>query len=102
MDKVLEKMQAAGVDFSKIRGICGSGQQHGTVYWKTGSEDKLKNLDGKHTLLNQLHGCFTVEHSPIWQDSSTDAQCKEICQQIGGKDKLLEITGSVAYHRWVP
>ena len=34
---------------SKIYGISASGQQHGSVYWKSGSLEQLSNLDGSKT-----------------------------------------------------
>ncbi|PAV77204.1 hypothetical protein WR25_11655 [Diploscapter pachys] len=43
MDIVLERLPKS-IDITKLRGISGCAQQHGTVYWKEGGEDMLKQL----------------------------------------------------------
>jgi hypothetical protein len=40
----------------------GSGQQHGSVYWKKGAEAILKNLQGDAPLHAQLEHAFSVRH----------------------------------------
>jgi len=63
-----------------------------------------------------LKEAFTVSLSPMWQDSSTSAQCKEIEEFSGaleiekggsgvdvrllGQQRLAELTGSRAYERY--
>lgn len=32
LDLILSRMKDAGFDFSKVRGVSGAGQQHGSVY----------------------------------------------------------------------
>ena len=33
LDGVLERLREQGVDFAKVEGVGGAGQQHGSVYW---------------------------------------------------------------------
>ena len=100
LDILLEKMKGAGVDFSNIKALSGAGQQHGSVYWKDGAAVKLKNLDSTKTLEEQLSGCFSVDDSPIWMDSSTTKQCKQLEAVVGGAQAMADITGSRAYERF--
>lgn len=100
LDIVLDKLTVAGVDFTKIAAVSGSGQQHGSVYWQKGSSDTLKKLKPDVFLHQQLAQSFAVTNSPIWMDSSTKKQCKELEDAVGGPLKLAEITGSRAYTRF--
>ena len=47
-------MQGDGFPFGRVVGVSGCGQQHGSVYWKKGSEDKLRNLNADLSLAEQL------------------------------------------------
>lgn len=95
-------------------------QQHGSVYWKTGASETLKNMDPDQSLHQQLQVClsafflcayvcvlhcvcvcgqdsFSVLNSPVWMDSSSSQQCNDLQTAVGGPQKLSEITGSRAY-----
>ncbi|EEZ98930.1 xylulose kinase [Tribolium castaneum] len=100
LDMLLDKLTVAGVDFSKIAAISGSAQQHGSVYWQKGSEKLLSNLNPSEFLHQQLASSFTIANSPVWMDSSTSKQCKELEDAVGGPQKLAEITGSRGYERF--
>ncbi|KAJ0248357.1 hypothetical protein HA466_0154640 [Hirschfeldia incana] len=101
LDLILHKLSLSKTfDFEKIIAVSGSGQQHGSVYWAKGSSEILKSLDHTKSLKDQLRGAFSVEESPIWMDSSTTAQCREIESAVGGGMVLSEITGSRAYERY--
>ena len=54
VDRVLGKLKDAEFDFSRVKGISGTGQQHGSVYWKAGTLQIMGNLDSKRTLEEQL------------------------------------------------
>jgi xylulokinase len=49
-DLVLTNMKKQGFPFSSVRSVSGSGQQHGSVYWKKGSGKLLANLKDSETL----------------------------------------------------
>jgi len=59
-------------------------QQHGTVYWTTGAEQTLRTLNPAGFLHMQLASCFSVVNSPVWMDSSTTKQCKNLENAVGG------------------
>ena len=84
LDILLEKLKSK-LDFSKVVAISGSGQQHGSVYWKKGSSAMLASLDPSKSLLSQLENAFSAKESPIWMDSSTSSQYRE------RERKLLEV-----------
>ncbi|XP_072952429.1 xylulose kinase 2 isoform X2 [Typha angustifolia] len=99
LDLLLEKLKPK-VDYGKVVAISGSGQQHGSVYWKKGSQDMLASLDPNKTLLSQLNDAFATSDSPIWMDNSTTAQCREIEKAVGGALELSKLTGSRGYERF--
>ena len=47
-------MQEEGFPFARVVAMSGSGQQHGSVYWKKGSEGVLGELNPTATLASQL------------------------------------------------
>ncbi|CAA2994887.1 Xylulose kinase [Olea europaea subsp. europaea] len=100
LDLVLQRLQKSKLDFGKIAAVSGSGQQHGSVYWKNGSSKILSSFDPKKPLIDQLRDAFSIKESPIWMDSSTTEQCKAIEKAVGGALKLSELTGSRAYERF--
>lgn len=99
-DLILERLKKSGLEFGKIAAVSGSGQQHGSVYWKTGSSRTLSSLDPKNKLVEQLNESFSVNESPVWMDSSTGEQCKAIEKAVGGALDLSKLTGSRAYERY--
>ncbi|MGQ4875820.1 MAG: xylulokinase [Promethearchaeia archaeon] len=100
LDLLLAIMKDNGIDFSKIRAISGSAQQHGTVYLNEKFEKKLNNLNPYEIIRYQIDDCFSRRTSPIWMDSSTTRQCEEIRNALGGKKGIIEITGSNSFERF--
>mmetsp|Transcript_7612 Transcript_7612/g.11412 ORF Transcript_7612/g.11412 Transcript_7612/m.11412 type:complete len:557 (+) Transcript_7612:143-1813(+) len=99
----LSKNDKALPFLSKISGISVSGQQHGTVYWKSGALSALKSmssLPANLTLTETLNNCFSIRDCPIWADSSTAEQCSRLEEELGGPWNLAKITGSSAYSRF--
>ncbi|XP_054798359.1 xylulose kinase 2-like [Prosopis cineraria] len=100
LDLMLQKLAKSEIELGKIGAVSGSGQQHGSVYWKTGSFQVLSSLDPKKSLFDQLENAFTIKESPIWMDSSTTAECRKIEEACGGAMELAQVTGSRAYERF--
>ena len=67
LDRLLENMRACQFPFETVAAISGSGQQHGSVYWKNGSEELLKSLDPSQTLVPQLQviTIYQFHYTPI-------------------------------------
>lgn len=100
LDLLLEKLKSSGFDFSQIQAISGSGQQHGSVFWKKGAEKSLNSLNPEFSLVNQLQSSFSTLSSPVWMDQSTSLQCQEIEGKLGGPLNVAEVTGSRLYERF--
>ncbi|KAL1734024.1 hypothetical protein EV714DRAFT_203490 [Schizophyllum commune] len=99
-DLLLTRMRAAGVDFGSIVAISGSGQQHGSVYWSVNGEKLLSTLDAAKPLTQLAPGAFAWQRAPIWQDSSTTRECRELEEAAGGAQQLADLTGSRGYERF--
>lgn len=99
LDVLLEKLKSK-VDYARVVAISGSGQQHGSVYWNKRGKAILASLDPKKPLRPQLEDAFSVRDSPIWMDSSTTSQCRDLEKAIGGAFELSKLTGSRAYERF--
>lgn len=100
LDMVLGQMRDADFKFSSVAAISGSGQQHGSVFLKNGASATLQGLTAGKLMAEQLGDVFSYPNSPIWRDSSTTAQCKELEASVGGAQELATITGSRAYERF--
>ena len=100
LDLLLDRMRADRAPLDRVAAISGSGQQHGSVWWKTGARDRLTALDPARTLEDQLADAFSLEASPVWMDASTGAQCAALEQALGGPQAVADITGSRAFERF--
>ena len=95
-DLLLSRMTSAGFPFSSVAAFAVSGQQHGTVYWAVGADERLQHLDPSKTLDEELEDCFTLEHSPVWMDSSTAEECREMEDEVKKRsgESIRSITGA--------
>ncbi|XP_037587245.1 xylulose kinase isoform X2 [Cebus imitator] len=100
LDIILEKMKASGFDFSQVLALSGAGQQHGSIYWQAGAQQALRSLSPDLPLHQQLQACFSISDCPVWMDSSTTAQCRQLEAAVGGAQALSCLTGSRAYERF--
>ena len=98
IDKVLESLQDRGINFERVKGISGAGQQHGSVYWSKAGELALQNLDQNKSLEAQLEYAFSYPFSPNWQDASTEHECNVFDTELGSEEQLALVTGSKAHH----
>lgn len=100
LDLVLARLKDNKCPVQDIRGISGSCQQHGSVFWNAKAEGSLGKLSGDKTLHEQLKDVFAFEFGPNWQDHSTQKECDLFDSHLGDADKLAEVTGSSAHHRF--
>ncbi|KAF3180583.1 hypothetical protein EYR41_001231 [Orbilia oligospora] len=101
LDLLLQRMKNKGFDFSRVKGISGAGQQHGSVYWSKSAESLLSSLSTEKSLLEQLSTkAFSWKFSPNWQDHSTSEQVAAFDDRVGGDDLLAKATGSGGHHRF--
>jgi len=100
LEMLFDSLRRDGHDLSSIRGISGSGQQHGTVYLDDRTDILLRNLSTNKPLHKQLAKAFTRPSAPVWMDSSTSDQCVEIERNVGGADALVSLTGNRIFERF--
>jgi len=99
LDVLLAKLAGSGFDLSQIAAVSGAGQQHGSVYLKSGIGE-VAPLSPDKPLVEQIAPILSRETSPIWMDSSTSAVCSEIARAVGGDAIVTQITGSRAIERF--
>ncbi|KAK0621212.1 hypothetical protein B0T17DRAFT_494042 [Bombardia bombarda] len=100
LDLVLQRLQDKKTPLDRIRGVSGSCQQHGSVYWSHEAESLLADLRSAEPLVAQLTGAFSHPFAPNWQDHSTQAECDQYDARLGKADRLAAVTGSAAHHRF--
>ena len=100
LDIMFSDLRALGLDLKEILAISGSGQQHGTVYLNARGGEVLESLSPEKSLAKQLREVFSRETSPIWMDSSTEVECEEIREALGGMGRTIEQTGSDTFERF--
>lgn len=101
LDIVLDRLVVQGADLSTVVAVSGSAQQHGSLYWSGYGVKALTDLDADKFLHTQIDdSAFTVTRTPIWMDGSTEKQCIEMEEAIGGREQMVNITGSKCYARF--
>jgi xylulokinase len=100
LDLILANLANSEIDLATIKGISGSGQQHGSVWLNTSAKSKLSSLSPTMSLTEQLNDIFSMPNGPIWMDSSTSQYCKELEDVVGGAKVLATTTGSRAFERF--
>ncbi|TVU48795.1 hypothetical protein EJB05_00070 [Eragrostis curvula] len=98
LDLLLGKLRPRA-DLRRVAAVSGSAQQHGSVYWARGAGVLLAALDPAEALAPQLAGAFAAAESPVWMDSSSTAQCREVEAAMGGAARLAALTGCRAHER---
>ena len=100
LDVMFARIAKSGIDVNRIAAICGSAQQHGSVYLKRRAAAGIGSLDPSLPLAAQVSSMLSRTESPIWMDSSTRAECREITEAVGGAGPLSQHTGSRAFERF--
>lgn len=83
-----------------LAAISGSAQQHGSVYLNEAGVAQLSRLDPARPLADQLAHGFSRSLAPVWMDSSTTRECRELEESVGGARTLARRTGSRAFERF--
>ena len=60
---------------------------------KDGGGKEMAALDLAGSLAVQLADAFVAPESPVWMDSSSAAQCREVEAAMGGPLRLAALTG---------
>jgi len=100
LDVMLGRLAGSGIDVSRVVGISGSAQQHGSVYLNAEARPRLSALDPRRPLASQVEAMLARAVAPVWMDSSTAVECREITAAVGGQTALSSHTGSRAFERF--
>ena len=100
LDVMFGRLAKSGIDLRKIAAISGSAQQHGSVYLNRVATEGLGTLDPARPVADQIAPLLSRTASPIWMDSSTAEECREITAAVGGAGPLATHTGSRAFERF--
>jgi len=99
LEDVLRRLQGEALT-RRIAAMAVSAQQHGTVYLNHPAAAVLAGLDPSNPMSTGLAGIFSRKTCPIWMDSSTSPECREITAALGGDAEVARLTGSVATERF--
>ena len=81
-----------------------SGQQHGHVYLGGSASSVFRSLQEKgsekSTLVVLLKDSLSYQRAPIWMTSNTAPQAESIRNAVGGKERLIKLSGSDAQLRF--
>jgi xylulokinase len=100
LDLMFGRLAKSGLDVSRIAAIAGSAQQHGSVYLNRRAAAGIGSFNASQPLAVQVAPLLSRAESPIWMDSSTSAECREISEAVGGAGPLSQHTGSRAFERF--
>ena len=100
LDMMFGRLAESDLDLSRLAAICGSAQQHGSVYLRHDAERHLSALDARRPLAQQVRPLLARASSPIWMDASTATECAAIAAAVGGNETLARRTGSRAFERF--
>lgn len=98
--EILLDTLAQTCDLSQITAISGAGQQHGSVYLNEQWTATLPSIQTQQSLASQIAPCLSRSTAPIWMDTSTQAECSEIAQAVGGDTVVCSKSGSIAIERF--
>ncbi len=103
LDALFADLQSS-MDLSQVAVINTSGQQHGHVYLNQKAVQLFHSLRQESPqdidLIALLKEGFAYDRAPIWMTANTAAQAAFIRQAAGGKEKLIDLTGSDAQLRF--
>jgi len=109
LEALFTDMLQAKVEMSRIAVVSISAQQHGHVYVNTHFETALSSLNDKtnfppppkkvqqaslHSLQQKLQGVFSYQTAPIWMTSDTEEEADFIRSSVGGREEVIQLTGS--------
>jgi xylulokinase len=97
LDAIFTDLQKA-IDMGNIIAVNSSGQQHGHIYLNSSAHASFLSLtEGAATesnLVALLKDSLAYDRAPIWMTSDTAKQADHIRQQSGGKQRVIELSGS--------
>jgi xylulokinase len=100
LDVLFTHLTAQRLDLDRLTAISGSAQQHGSVYLNDTAARGLEAMHPGRAVPPQIVPLLSRPIAPIWMDSSTHNECREIEAAVGGAAALAQHTGSRAFERF--
>jgi xylulokinase len=98
IDAMFDDIRNAGISLNDIAIISDSGQQHGHVYLNSQASSIFSGLNedssSQSDLVSLLEGCLAYGSAPIWMTANTVRQAESMRDCVGGKKKMIELSGS--------
>jgi xylulokinase len=98
LDAIFTDMKAAGLPMRDIQVCNTSAQQHGHAYISRQARTILGRLNvpgaTKSNLVTMLEGCFALNLAPTWMTSDTVTEADFIRTFAGGREKMIQMSGS--------
>jgi xylulokinase len=99
LDAILFELKNS-IPLEKVVVINTSGQQHGHVYLSSMAPSIFASLDKTgseaSSLAALLKDSLAYERAPIWMTADTGAEASFIRNNVGGKERLIKLSGSDA------
>jgi xylulokinase len=99
LDAIFNDLKQA-VDIGSVVAVNSSGQQHGHVYLNSAARaaffSLMQGVNINSNLADILQPGLAYDRAPIWMTADTSAQADYIRQAVGGKEKLIKLSGSDA------
>lgn len=101
IETLLDRMKLDNFPFENVKGINGSCQQHGTVYYTSEINRLLSTMgNGEVKWSQHLKNGFSFDLASNWQDRSTDKEVLAFEKALGSAQNLCQVTGSKAHYRF--
>lgn len=98
LDALFEDMKRDRFPLGEVGAINVSGQQHGHLYLAPEAKGLFARLrevsSAEKPLAGQLARAFSYGTAPIWRTSNTGREADEIRNSVGGKRRMIELSGS--------
>jgi len=99
-DAIFGDLKRSEVPLEDVVVINASGQQHGHIYLNNNARSIFNKLmrkgSGSSDLVSLLAGCLAYDRAPIWMTSNTAEQADFIRNYVGGKQTMIQLSGSDA------
>jgi hypothetical protein len=89
--------QAEGLPWDRLGCTLGRGAAPAVMGCLTASSGSPLDLAVACTFVPSFQTCFSISDCPVWMDSSTTIQCRQLEAAVGGAQALSCLTGSRAY-----
>jgi xylulokinase len=99
LELLLGRVKERGFDWSRVDGISGAGQQHGSIYLRRPLSE-VGGWQNEKSLVDQVRPLLSRPTAPMWMDSSTSRAIAEIAEAAGGADVVRKLSGSIPIERF--